>query len=247
MRFSSAFASSERLTMNALQELILEVATRCPRRQLPDSYLVVDVETSGFNHTPGPGQEQHVISQIGCAIVQERQMVENMALFIKRPAGTMKGEAARITGITDEILAAQGVDPNEAYPKFLALFRLFREKGCMFMGHNMVSFDAPFIHADFMQQGYSFRFEQGEYIDTGMIFKAAQIRTVPSPLEDLHKFFIRIKDTRSRVHWNLTEATQMLNIDKKHGLDMTAAHDAGFDCKVTHLLFEELRRLGGMA
>ena len=229
--------------MNALQELISEVASRCPKKRLPDSYLVVDVETSGFYHTPRPGQEQHVIVQIGCAAVQERQMVENMALFIKRPAGTMKGDAERVTGITDKILAEQGVEPDEAYPKFLALFQLFRGEGCMFMGHNMVSFDAPFIHADFARQGFSFQFGQGEYIDTGMIFKAAQIRTVPSPPEDLHKFFLRIKDTRSRVHWNLTEAAQMLNVDKKHSLDMAGAHDAGFDCKVTHLLFEGLRQL----
>ena len=233
--------------MNALQELISEVSSRCPGKRLPDSYLVVDVETSGFYHTPQPGQEQHVIVQIGCAAVQKRQMVENMALFIKRPAGTMKGEAKRVTGITDELLAAKGVDPAEAYSKFLALFQLFREEGCMFMGHNMISFDAPFIYTDFKRHGFAFQFGHLEYIDTGMIFKAAQMRTVPGPTEDLHKFFVRIKNTRSRVHWNLTEATQMLNVDKKHGLDMAGAHDAGFDCKVTHLLFEELRLLAGTA
>ena len=243
MPFSNAYVSSERLIMNELQELISLVAVRCPRKQLPDSYLVVDVETNGFYHTPRPGQEQHVIVQLGCAVVQERRMVDNMALFIKRPAGTMKGEAERVTGITDKILATQGVDPNDAYPQFLALFQLFRDSGCMFMGHNMVSFDAPFIHTDFTQQGYPFQFRPGEYIDTGMMFKAAQMRTVPSPIEDLHKFFMRIGNTHSRVKWNLTGAVRSLNVDKKHGLDMDKAHDAGFDCKATHLLFEELRLL----
>ena len=113
----------------------------------------------------------------------------------------------------------------------------------MFMGHNMVSFDAPFLAADLKRQAIPFKFKPGEYLDTGMLFKAAQLRTYPGPHESLHQFFLRVKDTRSRVKWRLTLAMERLNLHIEHNIDLRKAHDAGFDCWMTHLLFEELRRL----
>jgi DNA polymerase III epsilon subunit-like protein len=232
--------------MDAMRNLVTCIAERCPGGRLPDSYLVVDLETSGFHHTPRNGQKPDVIAQVGVAVVQHREMVDNMAVYVKRPPGTMSEGATAATGITDELLGEKGVEPSEIYPKLVNLFQLYRDSRCMFMGHNMVGFDAPFIAADFSRHGYDFKINPNEYVDTGMMFKAAQLRYTPNSSEDLHKFFCRIKDTRSRAKWNLTLSCQMLGVVEKHGLDMAAAHDAGFDCKVTHLLFEEMRALAGM-
>jgi DNA polymerase III epsilon subunit-like protein len=232
--------------MRALRDLVKRVAERCSGGNLPDSYLVFDLETSGFNHTPRRGQKPDVIVQLGVAVVQDREMTENMAVYIKRPPGTMSDGAREVTGITDELLAEKGVEPEEIYPKLITLFQLYRDSKCMYMGHNMVGFDAPFLAADFERHGHAFKIAPNEYMDTGMLFKAAQLRQSPGQREDLHRFFCRIKDTRSRAKWNLTLATQMLGVDKKHGLDMGAAHDAGFDCRATHLLFEEMRALAGL-
>jgi len=232
--------------MDAIRNLVGRIAERCPAGRLPESYLVFDLETSGFRHSPPQGQKADVIVQFGVAVIQNRQLYEKMAVYIKRPPGTMSEGAMRVTGITDEILAQKGVEPAEIYPKLVNLFELYRSSQCMYMGHNMVAFDAPFLAADFKRHGHDFRISPNEYLDTGMMFKAAQLRYTPSGREDLHKFFCRIKDTRSRAKWNLTLASQMLGVDKKNSLDMSSAHDAGFDCLVTHLLFEEMRTLAGL-
>lgn len=232
--------------MDHLPMLIKEVSKRCPRGCLPDSYLVLDIETNGFNYNPSNGTPPDVITQIGYAAVQQRQLVANDAFLIKRPPGTMTGEALEVTGITDELLQEHGRDPEEIYPKVLELIELYRSSGCMFMGHNFVGFDAHFIHHDFKRHGFTCSFSINESIDTGSIFKAAQLGAQPSPFESLASFQMRIRNTRSRVKWRLEVAADILGLAQSHGVDMSEAHDAGFDCKVTHLVFEELRRRAGL-
>lgn len=233
--------SEEAVFVDNMQRLVHAVAARCPSKQLPSAYLVVDVETSGFHWNRKTKPD--VVVQIGYAAIRDRQIVKNDAFYVKRPPGTMGKEASEVTGITDAILSEKGIEPAEIYPQFVHLMELYRSGGCMFMGHNMISFDAPFLAADLARQGIPFRFSPNEYIDTGMLFKAAQLRTAPGLHEDLHGFFSRIKATRSRVKWRLTTAIERLGLHTQHGIDLNKAHDAGFDCWMTHLLFEELRSL----
>lgn len=232
--------SLDGVMMPALRDVVRSIAARCPGGNLPDSYLVLDLETSGLNWST------NVITQFGFAVVQDRKMVDNMAIYVKRPPGTMSEEAAKITGITDELLMEKGVEPATVFPQVLNLLGLYRKSGCMFMGHNMVSFDAPFLAADCERHDQDFRIAPNEYIDTGMMFKASQIRLTPGNHEDLHAFFCRVKDYRSHARWNLKLATQMLNVDTKHDLDLDKAHDAGFDCMMTHYVFEEMRAFAGL-
>lgn len=232
--------------MEHLPALIREVSKRCPRGCLPDSYLVLDLETSGFNYNPKNGSKPDVIAQIGYAAVQQRQIVANDAHLFKRPPGTMHGEALKVTGITDEMLQAHGREPEEIIPKVLTLVDLYRDSGCMFVGHNFASFDAHFMHHDFKRHGFDCSFALEECIDTGVLFKAAQMGVRPTPFESLAKFQTRVRNSRSRVKWRLEIAVDILDLAKTHQLDMTAAHDAGFDCKITHLVFEELRRRAGV-
>ncbi|KKN28029.1 hypothetical protein LCGC14_0858410 [marine sediment metagenome] len=227
--------------MGTLAKLAQEVARRCPGGKLPSSYLVVDLETSGLDWSRQVKPD--VVVQIGFAAVRDRQLVRRDAVYLKRPLGTMSKGASDVTGITDEILIRDGIEPAEIYPKFVSLLQLYRKSGCMFMGHNIVSFDAPFLAADLKRQQISFKFKPGEYIDTGMIYKAVQLRTHPGPHESLHQFFLRVKNTRSRVKWRLALAIERLKLHIEHNIDLNKAHDAGFDCWMTHLLFEELRRL----
>lgn len=227
--------------MQELKRLVQAVAERCPGKALPSPYLVVDIETSGLNWSRKVKPD--VVVQIGFAAVRDRQIVRNDAFYVKRPPGTMSKEASDVTGITDDILGREGIEPADIYPRFARLLELYRSSSCMFMGHNITGFDAPFLSADFERQQIPFRFQPGEYVDTGMLFKAVQLRTVPGPREDLHRFFMRIKNTRSRVRWKLTLAIERLKLHTTHGIDLSRAHDAGFDCRMTHLLFEEMRRL----
>lgn len=228
--------------MNSLGRLMQDVAARCPFHRLPNDYLVLDVETSGFYWNPPSGKKADVIVQVGYAVVRDRQMTVNGAHYVKRPAGTMEGEAKEVTGITDEILAEKGEDPQEFYRRLLPLMELFKNSHAMFVGHNILGFDAPFIEADLDRQGLEFSFTPNEVIDTGCLYKAANVGMLPGPGEALDPFFRRVRSLRCPLKWRLEFTITQLGIDKEHNLDLEQAHDAAFDCRLTHLLFEQLRK-----
>ena len=228
--------------MTDLRKLLSELGVRCPHKKLPDDYLVIDLETSGFDWRGMKGRPD-VIVQIGYAAVKNREIVDNgcSATYIKRPIGTMKGKALEITGITDQILQDKGEDAATFYPKFVNLLETYRASGGMFVGHNILAFDTPFLLSELEKHGIDFDFEDGEFIDTGCIFKAAQMGLFPGPKETIGDFLFRVREIRDRTKWNLSFAAKELYVDVDHDIDLEKAHDAGIDCQLTHHLFETLR------
>lgn len=223
-------------------DLMLAIAKRCPGGKIPDDYLVIDTETTGL---PNNGREEYV-TQFGYAVVQGRQIIDNQATMLKTPPGWISEGASRVTGITDEMIQRDGRDPRAFYEELIKLFDLYRGKS-MFVGHNVAKFDGPFLEADFAHYNIEFKFDENEFIDTGMMFKASQLFIAPADQESLGDFFDRVGDVRSRAKWNLGFAIQRLGLDMKHGIDLSKAHDAGFDCKITHYLLEDLRQKAGLA
>jgi DNA polymerase III epsilon subunit-like protein len=230
-------------TVASVYDVVKGVAKRCPGGVLPRAYLVLDIETNGLHWNPPKGKKPDVVAQLGWAAVNSQQLVRSGFWYAKRPSGTMKGtKASEVNGITDEMLAERGIQPRDMYARAMSLIGLYRESGCMFMGHNFMKFDKPFIEAELGRNGVEFEFPRNGCIDTGMIFKAAQMGVAPAEDEDLTGFFARISAERSRVRWKLELAAQKYGLVEKHNLDMTKAHDAGFDCRLTHYFFEEMRR-----
>lgn len=217
--------------------LMNAVAKRCPGGRIPDDYLVIDVETTGL---PNMDREEYV-TQFGYAVVQGRQIVDNEATLLKTPPGWINPEASRVTGITDEMIQRDGADPRAFYEELIKLFDLYRGTS-MFVGHNIAKFDCPFLEADLGHYGHKFKFDMNGVIDTGMMFKASQLFAAPSDGETLGQFFARVSEIRSRTRWNLVFAMRRLGLDMKYGINVDEAHDAGFDCKMTHLLLEDLRQ-----
>lgn len=222
-------------------ELMQAVAVRCPGGRLPDTYLVIDLETTGL---PNHGREEYV-TQFGYAAVTDRKLADSHAALLKTPPGWIHPEASRVTGITDEMIQRDGEDPAAFYEKLIKIFALYRGKS-MFVGHNIAKFDCPFLEADFKHHGHSFEFGESESIDTGMIFKASQLFVAPADHESLGQFFHRVSEVRSRMKWNLPFAIRRLGLDMKFGIDLSKAHDAGFDCKMTYYLLEDLRQKAGL-
>jgi DNA polymerase III epsilon subunit-like protein len=240
---SSLNRLADNSTVETLTTLIREIGKRCPGGRLPDSYLVLDLETSGFAYKNPHSSDGRfdVVVQIGYAVVKDRQLVDCAAHLIKRPRGTMKGEALEVTGITDDMLQERGLEPANIIPKVLELIDLYKSVNGMFVGHNIMTFDAPFMHHDFKRAGFDVEITKEECLDTGAIIKAARLGLTPSMMETLAEFQHRIRYIRSRVKWNLEISTELLNLNELHGVDMAHAHDAGYDCRVTHLVLEELR------
>ena len=219
------------------------VASRCPGGVLPDNYLVIDLETTGL---PNKGREEYV-TQFGYACVENRQIVDNYESLLKTPPGWINPEASRVTGITDEMIQKDGKDPKDFYQMLIELFGTVRQSEWMFVGHNIAKFDCPFLETDFKHYEHSFKFRAAEVIDTGMMFKASQIFASPADGESLGQFFNRVSQIRSRAKWNLVFTMKRMGLDMKYGLDFDKAHGAGFDCKMTHLLLEDLRQKAGLA
>lgn len=225
--------------MRQIVRLIKEISRRCIAGKLPDSYLVLDIETTGFSWKSGD-----VVVQLGYAAVRDRQVVDSGGFYLDPGEREMSAGAAEVTGLETDFLRSVGLKREAAYQQLLPLLQLYRSGRCMFVGHNFQKFDGPFLDHEFSEAGIDFQFVPGEVIDTGMFFKAASLNTLPAVDETLSDFFYRIAETRSRVKWNLAYAIQHFEVDKRADIDLSKAHDAGVDCRLTHLLLEELRKLG---
>jgi len=232
------------LVTSNITKLVHAIAARCPNGVLPEDYLVIDVETTGL---PDRSGREEYVTQFGYAVVERRKVTDNYCTLLKTPPGWINPEASRVTGITDEMIQRDGEDPVVFYRRLIDLFALYRASNCMFVGHNAAKFDAPFIEADFEHNGLDFKFRPDEIIDTGMMFKASQLFVAPADNEGLSQFFTRVSNVRSRARWNLAYTMKTLGLDMTYDIDLSKAHDAAFDCKMTHYLLENLRQRAGLA
>lgn len=81
-------------------------------KPLPESYVVVDVETTGLSAV------EHEIIEIGAIIVNERQIEAKFHALVRVKA-SIPQSIATLTGITDEILQRDGRELTEIMPEFL--------------------------------------------------------------------------------------------------------------------------------
>jgi DNA polymerase III epsilon subunit-like protein len=227
----------------------------------PDDYVVFDVETTGL--TPG----DDLITQVGFCLVQDRNVEENGSSLLDwtrcegvdqdwlrwRLAETKRQMEAKgkQNHMTYERLRDEGEDPLAVLKEYATLFGDAKDGGYYYLGHNALNFDIPFFQAHFTRWGPQFNFDSALVVDTGLMEKAAQLNFYPWPGESLVDFYARVYNWKKKgVFWSLDRnCVPKYKLDLIHGLDMTKAHDAGFDCILTHHLFEhyrELAELGGI-
>lgn len=143
----------------------------------------------------------------------------------------------------------EGESPIKILQGYYDLFIESREKGLKFVGHNAWGFDAKMIMYHFRHYlGKSFKWKSDEIIDTGMIEKAIQDAdneniSLPWPTENLKTWSRRIANSpRAGIRWNLDQhVVNKYNLVERFGLNMEEAHDAGFDCYLTHLLLSTFK------
>lgn len=240
------------------QDLGLKVGRFIQDRGFPDNYFIFDLETSGFS------RQNDLITQIGWAIVRDRRIVDNQALtlnwtryinvdqmWLEWRLGELETTFRRQGKpyhLTYEVLAASPTDPIEALQTLDALLAAVGRDAEWIVGHNVAIFDTNMFDA------HRARFLDLEPVDwrsdsifdTGLFIKAAQLDRYPSPAEPLDKFFRAIAGVRARgVLWALDRyCVPTFDLDTRFGVDVAQCHDAGYDCKVNHYLFEALREIG---
>ena len=98
-----------------------------------EDYVVVDIETTGLNPT------YNEIIEIGALRVRNNEIVESMDILIK-PEEPISAFITNLTGITNEMVAKEGVSAFEALATFLDFVQ-----NEVILGHN-VNFDLSFLY-----------------------------------------------------------------------------------------------------
>lgn len=198
-------------------------------------YIVWDLETTGFV------APECKILEIGCLIVRGDQ-VESKHWVLDNKV-EIPAVITEITGITKEIIEAEGRDPVECLKEFLPLF----EKCKRNITHNGIRFDIPFL-VETVNQLFSYTQDQKMAItnlirstayDTAVNFKASKLDIVPEWRETYLKFADRVMNYQIkglRYSLALAVAEYGINLGEK-------AHRAMADVRMTHEVYKKLNNL----
>ena len=108
-----------------------EIVTGDKGQSLEGTYVVFDIETTGFSPV------NNRIIEIGAVKVQDGQILDRFSAFIN-PGVPIPFEIEKLTGIRDDmVMAAPGIE--EVLPQFLQFC-----EGCVLVAHN-AAFDMSFI------------------------------------------------------------------------------------------------------
>jgi len=113
----------------AFLEIITKEAVR--KRELEDSFVVYDIETTGFN------AKSEDITEIGAIKIVNDEIIDSFSTLVK-PNKKIPAKITKLTGITDEMVE-DAPKLEEVLPKFLEFVGEFTV-----VGHN-VNFDNSFI------------------------------------------------------------------------------------------------------
>lgn len=200
---------------------------------MSEKYSIVwDLETTGF-----VAPEARIL-EIGCFIIrgdeiERKHWVLNNKIEIPE-------RIVEITGITQEIIDAEGRDPAECLNEFLPLFKNCEKN----ITHNGVRFDIPFLvnyAADVL--GWNEETKDAVFsllrltaFDTAVHFKAKKLGAVQEPKEHFINFADRVMMVRAYgVQFNLGLCIEECGIKKD-----LVQHRAMADVELTHELYKHI-------
>jgi DNA polymerase III epsilon subunit-like protein len=233
---------------------------------LPDSYLVFDIETTGLD------VNVDLPAQIGWAVVENNKLVDTGARFMNWTANSSKENydwlvhrvattkrqfefkhgyaTGSVYSVSIERMAA-GENPEQVLSEFYRLFSECRKNGFGFIAHNGLRHDQPIL--DRVISGMSggemrFRFKPNDYFDTLSLEKSVQIFPDIDQNESWLDFARRAYHLGGhKVKGSLDRHCAVkYDLSNKHGLSMDKAHEADFDCVLTHHLLQEYKQLSAL-
>jgi DNA polymerase III epsilon subunit-like protein len=230
--------------------------------KFPDSYLVVDLETTGFS------PHNDYIIDAGWAVVQNNTIVQQVGLLLDwrqvpnvsidsiKKQLTKQEESYRQQGRPHyypfERLCDEGENPIEVLHALGTLIhRYLHVDTSWIVGHAFWRFDRSFLDSHFNEylSGYKMTWHPDGIFDTGLFEKAMQLDELPWPQDTLDSWLKRIDAIRAKgVKWSLeghcVEKYEMLS---RYNMDMSLMHTASFDCVLIGHLLDTFRQLGEIA
>ena len=197
-------------------------------------YIVWDLETTGFV------APQCRILEIGCFIVRGGEIERKHWVLDNKVE--IPEKIIEITGITQEIIDAEGREPEECLMEFLPYFKLCKQN----VTHNGIRFDIPFI-VNYAQDVLGWSEKQkakatellnSTAYDTASKYKADKLNLSQDTDESFLHFSNRIMSMRVYgLKFNVGIACDELGIDRSN----IVQHRAMADVELTHEIYKLIK------
>lgn len=190
---------------------------------LPDSYLVIDTETTGLN----PLQDK--IVQWGWCRVKDRVATDRGSFIINHEGLEIPDEASRCHGIDTMLMRRSGLSQFLGYMAILGMCRISVPK----VGHNIHRFDCLFVREIFPSV------DSTEWVDTAAIYKGQKLGLEKDPTQSWQGYSLDVLERRVKgLKYSVGHVAQEYGIVVDEKL-----HDAQADAYYTHLILEKMRNV----
>lgn len=198
----------------------------------PKVFCLFDTETTGLDTSTCE------VIEMACKLVDEKRDSTVSKSWLIKPESWganphLPEKITEITGITDAMVEADGMDERAAWQEFFSM-----RNNLPLVGHNIARYDLPIVYRYADKHGIPFMDSMELWVDTAALYKFSKMRNYPRP------------DARGHMHWatgvlnhvvpglkyNLSLACEELGIDVS---DLTA-HRAAGDVEMCHRLFKKL-------
>jgi len=204
----------------------------------PEHYMVIDLETTGFDN------KVDFIQQVGLVHVSKGEIKNKMGFLMQVPLGSVSEGAFKVHGITAEKCMKEGLPRRVACLRLADTLTNWFKLGGTLVGHNAIGFDLPYISSVMTRENVNFDFHDAALVDTGCLVKAIQLNTFPQKGETPRMYWNRIRNIRAAgVYWSLDRyCVPTFGFEKRAKEEGLDAHDALADCVMTSWVLEDLKK-----
>ncbi len=216
------------------------------------NYLILDIETTSLNLSSGR------ILQIGVGQVMGHQLAGCFPVYLKTPDHILDSymqskyvQQCMASGkhfVHADTVRSKGKPPED-------VFRLLKElvdltmgiPGSFVAGHNVVRFDVTRIELWSQRSGYPIKFDRSRLLDTAAVVKGVQLDPFihPDQCHSMAEWSEKVlNQVRKGLYWSLGDhCYNSYGLTKYADIDVSKAHSADTDCRMTHYLLQEMLKL----
>lgn len=231
---------------------------------LPVNYLVFDVESTGLDFN------NDLVVQLGYAIVINKELIdcahyipdwthnrdnhfcewlENRMAITKKNMESRNPDSGVVYRHSTDRMKKCGIPVREAFTNFMDIIKICKAHNFSLIAHNGLKFDQPMLNNNIKQvlgdhEGFEFDKLGVNYYDTMALERGLYSRIDPYPDDNWMSFTGRlVTEGGKKIYSSLDRhCAKKYDLINKHNMT-GSAHEADFDCKLTHYLFEEYRTM----
>ncbi len=200
-------------------------------------YVCWDLETSGLD------SKNDRILEIGAVHWKGDEIVKQKNWMLKHPGLKVSETITEITGITQELIDAEGIEPKKAIDELLDLLASVQWKN---LTHNGFRFDIPFL-LEAMIRDSTFDYSEREEVkkllykngyDSAALYKGQQLGMTMKEGEPFMHYAKRVLDTKAYgVRYNVAHCCKDLKVDTAN----MQMHRALGDVHLTNRIFQKMQ------